>query len=64
MVLITYNYQKHGETHNSYHYAMAKSAIEWIEEMQEYKDGWYVLVNVLPVTDKWAEEHDGGLGSM
>jgi hypothetical protein len=68
MVLITYHFKSHKHTTNSgsFHYSVAKSATDWIEEMeaQAYDDGNYILVNVLEITDEQAARYDGALQSM
>ncbi len=68
MVLITYHYKSHKNTANSgsFHYVVATSATDWIEEMEaaKYEDGTYVLINVLPITYKQAKQYDGSLQSM
>jgi hypothetical protein len=69
MVLITYHFKPQSMESNlpgSFHYSVATSATDWIEEMEAhaYEDGTYVLVHVLDLTDEQAARYDGALQSM
>jgi hypothetical protein len=70
MVLITYHFKSSQiPGHEGFHYDIAQSATDWIEEMErlvsgENYDGTYVLINVLPITDEQAARYNGNLQSM
>lgn len=67
MVLITYHFQSHQyPDHTGFHYAVATSATDWIDAMENPRldDGHYVLVNVLEITDEQAARYDGALQGM
>jgi hypothetical protein len=67
MVLITYHFQSHQyPDHRGFHYAVAVSATDWIDAMENPRlgDGDYVLIHVLEITDEQASRYDGALQSM
>jgi len=58
--LISYAYHRDGRIH-SFHYEVIDSIEEWIDETQEYNDGPYVLVFVMPITNEQAKKWFGDL---
>ena len=64
MVLITYAYQKNGSDHNMFCYDITKDVNEWLMSVKDYRDGRYILVNVLPITDEQAKKYEGSLSGM
>lgn len=57
MVLITYHFQHHQyPTSQGFHYSIEESAVDWIKSVQEFKDGRYILINVLEITPEQAVE--------
>lgn len=48
----------------SLHYDIAKSVEEWVDEMQQYEDEEYILINAFPISEEQAEKWDGNLISM
>lgn len=61
--LITYAYHKEANA-VSFHYGVVESIEKWIDDMQRYKDGPYVLVNVLEISSETADRWRGSLRSM
>lgn len=64
MFLITYVYKNVRETNYSFHYQVVKSVESWIDKTQEYDDGQYILINLLPISKEQAEKWDGSLHGM
>jgi hypothetical protein len=62
--LITYHFQRLNKDHGRFIYKVVKSVTEWIDYVQQFEDGEYVLINVLPITEEEAQRYDGSLKSM
>lgn len=58
--LITY-YYINGE---SYHYKITSDVEAWVAKSQSHYPDIYVLINVLPISKKFASEWDGSLYTM
>lgn len=52
------------EKKTSFHYEIVESVEEWVDEMQQYNDEEYILINVFPISEEQAEKWDGNLKSI
>jgi hypothetical protein len=48
----------------SFHYDVVDDVEAWVDRMEAFEDGPYILVNVLPISDAAAKRWDGALKSM
>ena len=63
--LITYHFAHNHSWHSEidgFHYEITKDVEGWVDEMEQYEDGEYILINVLPINEatakRWASKLD------
>jgi hypothetical protein len=71
MFLITYVLTRYSKSFGglaekivTFHYDIAESVEEWVDEMQKYEGEEYILINAFPISKEQAEKWDGNLHSM
>jgi len=62
--LISYVYSGYNDPHNSFNYSIVNSIEAFIDEVEAYDDGKYIVLNILPITPEQYEKWDGALNGM
>jgi hypothetical protein len=62
-LLVTYAYHKK-DGGVSFHYSITRDIEAFIDKLNGYKDGPYIVVNVLEISEDAAKRWDGNLRSM
>ena len=63
--LVTYHYQSNKyPAQRNYAYDVTHDVVTWVNNMQDYKDGTYILINVLEIDERTMANWDGTLKGM
>ena len=62
--LLTIRFQHRRSSYVSYHYDITDNPEKWVEETQQFDDGDYFVINVMPISEEFAKKWDGELKGM